>query len=266
MDVEVDIQDPQPVSPRAGDRERRIVVDAEARRARSGIAWWRPPPGWKACSTSPRRIASIARSDPPATAAAGLMHAGERRVVAAFADPGLRRPVRIDREPPHDLDVAPRVAQQQVRIRTPARARAPAPHRPTAAGRCPARTAAGSADDLARSRSRSSAVRRRAACPARYRGRYHPRMQDIGLVLIVVLVLVLLWRGPKTLPKLGQALGRGVREAREEAPRHRSGARGSTRLGRRQEAVRRGRAPRTSSEALTRRPRPPRARTGPART
>ena len=42
-------------------------------------------------------------------------------------------------------------------------------------------------------------------------------MQDIGLVLLVVLVLVLLWRGPKTLPKLGQALGRGVREAREEA-------------------------------------------------
>lgn len=42
-------------------------------------------------------------------------------------------------------------------------------------------------------------------------------MQDIGLVLIVVLVLVLLWRGPKTLPKLGQALGRGIREARDEA-------------------------------------------------
>ena len=32
-----------------------------------------------------------------------------------------------------------------------------------------------------------------------------------------ILALVLLWRGPKTLPKLGQALGRGVREAREEA-------------------------------------------------
>jgi Sec-independent protein translocase protein TatA len=42
-------------------------------------------------------------------------------------------------------------------------------------------------------------------------------MQDIGLVLVVILVLVLLWRGPKTLPKLGQALGRGVREARDEA-------------------------------------------------
>jgi sec-independent protein translocase protein TatA len=42
-------------------------------------------------------------------------------------------------------------------------------------------------------------------------------MQDIGLVLVIILILVLLWRGPKTLPKLGNALGRGVREAREEA-------------------------------------------------
>jgi Sec-independent protein translocase protein TatA len=42
-------------------------------------------------------------------------------------------------------------------------------------------------------------------------------MQDIGIVLIVILILVLLWRGPKTLPKLGQAFGRGVREAKEEA-------------------------------------------------
>ena len=38
--------------------------------ALSGIAWCRPPPGWKACSTSPRRMASIARSDPSATEAA----------------------------------------------------------------------------------------------------------------------------------------------------------------------------------------------------
>ncbi len=42
-------------------------------------------------------------------------------------------------------------------------------------------------------------------------------MTDLLVVLIVVLVLVVLWRGPKTLPKLGQALGRGVREARTEA-------------------------------------------------
>lgn len=42
-------------------------------------------------------------------------------------------------------------------------------------------------------------------------------MQDLAIVLIVILVLVLLWRGPKTLPKLGEALGRGVREAKQEA-------------------------------------------------
>jgi Sec-independent protein translocase protein TatA len=40
---------------------------------------------------------------------------------------------------------------------------------------------------------------------------------DLALILVVILVLVLMWRGPKTLPKLGEALGRGVREARTEA-------------------------------------------------
>ncbi len=42
-------------------------------------------------------------------------------------------------------------------------------------------------------------------------------MPDLLLILIVILVLAVLWRGPKTLPKLGQALGRGIREARTEA-------------------------------------------------
>jgi Sec-independent protein translocase protein TatA len=42
-------------------------------------------------------------------------------------------------------------------------------------------------------------------------------MPDLVIVLVVVLILVLLWRGPKTLPKLGEALGRGVREARTAA-------------------------------------------------
>jgi Sec-independent protein translocase protein TatA len=42
-------------------------------------------------------------------------------------------------------------------------------------------------------------------------------MPDLLLILIVILVLVVVWRGPKTLPKLGEALGRGVREARTEA-------------------------------------------------
>lgn len=40
---------------------------------------------------------------------------------------------------------------------------------------------------------------------------------DLVVLLIIVLAIVLVWRGPKTLPKLGQALGRGVREAKAEA-------------------------------------------------
>jgi Sec-independent protein translocase protein TatA len=42
-------------------------------------------------------------------------------------------------------------------------------------------------------------------------------MTDVGLVLVVILILAVIWRGPKTLPKIGQALGRGVKEARREA-------------------------------------------------
>lgn len=42
-------------------------------------------------------------------------------------------------------------------------------------------------------------------------------MSDILVVLVIVLIVVIVWRGPKTLPKLGRALGRGVREARTEA-------------------------------------------------
>jgi Sec-independent protein translocase protein TatA len=40
---------------------------------------------------------------------------------------------------------------------------------------------------------------------------------DVLLVLIVILIQAIVWRGPKTLPKLGAALGRGVREAKVEA-------------------------------------------------
>lgn len=47
--------------------------------------------------------------------------------------------------------------------------------------------------------------------------RYHPQMPDLLVILLIILVLVVMWRGPKTLPKLGEALGRGVREAKVEA-------------------------------------------------
>jgi hypothetical protein len=46
---------------------------------------------------------------------------------------------------------------------------------------------------------------------------YHPRMGgDLLVVLLVILAIVLVWRGPKNLPKLGAALGRTVRDARRE--------------------------------------------------
>ncbi|MEO5704122.1 MAG: twin-arginine translocase TatA/TatE family subunit [Candidatus Limnocylindrales bacterium] len=47
-------------------------------------------------------------------------------------------------------------------------------------------------------------------------------MGDLLLVLIVVLVLVVIWRGPKTIPEIGRMFGRGVREARIEASKIRS--------------------------------------------
>jgi Sec-independent protein translocase protein TatA len=48
-------------------------------------------------------------------------------------------------------------------------------------------------------------------------------MGDVLVVLIVVLILVLVWRGPKTLPGIGAAFGRGVKEARREASKLREG-------------------------------------------
>jgi Sec-independent protein translocase protein TatA len=42
-------------------------------------------------------------------------------------------------------------------------------------------------------------------------------MPDLLIVLIIALIAVIFWRGPKNLPRLGEALGRGFREARREA-------------------------------------------------
>ena len=42
-------------------------------------------------------------------------------------------------------------------------------------------------------------------------------MGDFLIILVIVLVIVLIWRGPKTIPQIGAMLGRGFRAAREEA-------------------------------------------------
>ena len=41
-------------------------------------------------------------------------------------------------------------------------------------------------------------------------------MGDLAIVLVIVLIVVVICRGPKTLPLLGRAFGQGVREARRE--------------------------------------------------
>ena len=53
--------------------------------------------------------------------------------------------------------------------------------------------------------------------------RYHHVMPvDIIVVLLVILGIVLIWRGPKTLPKWGEAVGQAVRGARTEATKAQS--------------------------------------------
>lgn len=42
-------------------------------------------------------------------------------------------------------------------------------------------------------------------------------MPDIVILGVIILVVVLLWRGPKMLPEWGAALGKGIREARSHA-------------------------------------------------
>lgn len=41
-------------------------------------------------------------------------------------------------------------------------------------------------------------------------------MPDILIVLIIVLIAVIVLRGPKMLPKLGEALGKTVKDTRAE--------------------------------------------------
>jgi Sec-independent protein translocase protein TatA len=42
---------------------------------------------------------------------------------------------------------------------------------------------------------------------------------DILLVLVVILIIVFIWRGPKMLPQFGEALGKAVKGARDSMDR-----------------------------------------------
>jgi hypothetical protein len=45
------------------------------------------------------------------------------------------------------------------------------------------------------------------------------RMNDLALLLLLLFIVVLMFRGKKSLPALGAALGRGVKDAREAVSR-----------------------------------------------
>ena len=101
VDVEVDVQDPQPVAPGPGDRQGRVVVDAEpGRPIRHRVM--QPP-------ARVLRVLDVAAQDrldraqrPTGDGRRRLVHAGERRAVAALADARLAEPVRVHREPLDD--------------------------------------------------------------------------------------------------------------------------------------------------------------------
>lgn len=42
-------------------------------------------------------------------------------------------------------------------------------------------------------------------------------MDNLLVILIVILIIVIMVRGPKTIPLIGNMLGRGVKEVRKEA-------------------------------------------------
>ena len=39
---------------------------------------------------------------------------------------------------------------------------------------------------------------------------------DVLIVLVIILVIVLIWQGPKNLPKMGSALGKSISDFRKE--------------------------------------------------
>lgn len=84
---------------------------------------------------------------------------------------------------------------------------------------------------------------------------------DLWIVLVIILVAVIVWRGPKTLPQLGRAFGRGVKEAREEAAKAQTEIQARTTT---DPENRNAPAPPAAAPATAAAPAPPPAAPGPA--
>src|SRR3990170_2976382 len=209
------------------------------------------------------------------------MHAGKRRRVT-FADARSRWTVRLLREPPDGADVRAVVnpgqhvvgdglrGEQQRRLaghRPKQIDPRPEPTRRQRVSRTQVITCGPRPEHEQRSRCRircrvshgvhdrpmartytthQTSLRRLPTSP----GVGYHRHMDVVAVLLVVLVLVFIWRGPKTLPQIGSVLGRGVKSAREEARAIRKGEAVGP-----DEADSTDAAPRGSSRAVARAPR-----------
>ena len=115
VDVEVDVQDAKAVAPGPGDREGRIVVDAEPRRPiRHGVM--EPTARVERVLGVPAQDRLDGPQGPTGHGRAGLVHPGEGRVVAAVADARGAGSERIAREPLDGLDVGGRVAPLELRV------------------------------------------------------------------------------------------------------------------------------------------------------
>ena len=112
---------------------------------------------------SPRRPATTRR--PPRRLPRASRRTPDRRPPDRSRRAGTER---VAREPLDGLDVGGSCGTTRAHHQGPAPGRGPAPPRPIATGRSPARTAAASADGPARSRSRWTEARTRGACAARY--------------------------------------------------------------------------------------------------
>ena len=113
--VEVDIQDPQAVPAGPGDGKGRVVVDAEPR-GPIGHRVMQPAARVEGVLDVPAQDRLQRADGAPGYRRGRLVHAGERRVITALADAGLRQTERVGREALDRLDVAPGMAPQQLVI------------------------------------------------------------------------------------------------------------------------------------------------------
>ncbi len=116
MHIEIDVQHPQPIAPGTGDRERRVVVDAEpGRPIRHRVM--QPTTRVLGVLDLPAQDRLDGPQRPAGHGRRSLVHVREGRAITALADPRLRKPVGVDREALDHLQIRLGVAPQELLVR-----------------------------------------------------------------------------------------------------------------------------------------------------